>query len=92
MNRTLRMILAVVAGFVLGSVVNSALIMISGKVIAPAYIVGGLFLVGGVINAFILPAPAWFIAVDLILAYLPAAWLGQVLADRFTRRGITQHA
>jgi hypothetical protein len=40
-----------------------------------AYGVGVLFLVGGIINAFSLPAPAWFIAVDLIVAYIPMAWL-----------------
>jgi len=48
----------------------------------PAYVVGGFFLVGGIANVFMLPAPAWFCAVDLLLAYLPAAWLGQQLATR----------
>lgn len=38
--------------------------------------IGGFFLLGGIANAFMLPAPAWFIAVDLILAYLPFAWMG----------------
>ncbi|MDP9139923.1 MAG: hypothetical protein M3O62_03925 [Pseudomonadota bacterium] len=47
-----------------------------------AYVVGGLFLVGGIANAIMLPAPAWFSAVDLLLAYLPTAWLGQRLAAR----------
>jgi hypothetical protein len=53
----------------------------------PAYIVGTLFLLGGIINAYLLPAPAWFIAVDLLLAYLPAAWLGQALARRVAGGG-----
>jgi len=38
--------------------------------------IGGFFMLGGIINAFILPAPAWFIVLDLALAYLPMAWLG----------------
>jgi hypothetical protein len=134
----LRIVLAVVSGFVLGSVVNMALIMVSGKVIPPpagadittmeglkaslglfeakhflfpflahalgtligalvacwlapskeplpAYVVGGLFLLGGVANAFILPAPAWFIATDLLLAYAPATWFAVTLAKRMSR-------
>jgi hypothetical protein len=47
--------------------------------------VGGLFLLGGIANVFLLPAPAWFCAVDLLLAYLPAAWLGQSLVARAKR-------
>jgi hypothetical protein len=32
---------------------------------------------------FLLPAPVWFCAVDLLLAYLPMAWLGQSIAGRW---------
>lgn len=48
----------------------------------PASVVGGLFLLGGVASVAMLPAPAWFSAADLLMAYLPAAWLGQVWAAR----------
>lgn len=135
MPKPLRAILAVIVGFVIGSVVNMAFIMLSGKVIPPpagadvttmeglqsslhlfeprhfvfpflahavgtfvgalvatllaarasvipAYAVGGLFLLGGIANVFMLPGPAWFNAADLLLAYLPAAWLGLTLAKR----------
>lgn len=145
MSKFLRVALAVVAGLVAGSVVNMALIAVSGKVIAPpagadvttmeglkgslhlfeprhfvfpflahalgtlvaaavacwlapgrstlpAYVVGGLFLLGGIANALMLPAPAWFIAADLVLAYLPAAWLGQALAGRVLSRTSTTGA
>jgi hypothetical protein len=51
----------------------------------PAYVVGGFFLLGGIANVVLLPAPLWFSAVDLLLAYLPAAWLGQWLAGRSGR-------
>ncbi|MFN7693209.1 MAG: hypothetical protein ACK5O3_04065 [Burkholderiales bacterium] len=140
MPKFLRIVLAVLAGLVLGSVVNMALITVSGKVIPPpagadvstmeglkaslhlfearhfvfpflahalgalvgawvasllapgqapipAYVVGGFFLVGGIANAFMLPAPVWFTLVDLLLAYLPAAWLGQALAKRMSGGG-----
>lgn len=122
-------ILAVVAGLIVGSIVNMGLIIISGSIIPPpegvdptnmeslkenmhlfgprhfifpflahalgtfagAFIaakfaathqmklalgIGAFFLLGGITNAFLLPAPAWFISVDLILAYLPMGWLG----------------
>ena len=140
MAKLLRILLAVVLGFVVGSVVNMALIMISGNAIpppdganvttmeglkasthlfeprhflfpflahalgtfagavvaalispgrsaTPAYIVGALFLLGGIVNAFLIPAPVWFVAVDLFLAYLPAAWLGVYLAQRLRPKG-----
>jgi len=133
MVKFLRLFLAVLAGLVVGSVVNMGLILVSGRVIPPppgadvttaeglkaslhlfearhfvfpflahalgtlsgafaagllapgrsalpASIVGGLFLAGGLVNAFLLPAPLGFTALDLVLAYVPAAWLGQALA------------
>jgi hypothetical protein len=53
----------------------------------PAYAVGVLFLLGGVAAAAMIPAPAWFIALDLLLAYLPMAWLGARIAGRIRLRG-----
>ena len=38
--------------------------------------IGGLFLVGGIAASMMIPAPAWFIALDLVVAYIPMAWLG----------------
>lgn len=40
-----------------------------------AYAIGAVFLLGGVAASFMIPAPAWFIALDLLAAYLPMAWL-----------------
>jgi hypothetical protein len=48
----------------------------------PAFVVGGLFLLGGLAAAFMFPAPAWFIAADLLLAYVPMTLLGLSLARR----------
>ena len=41
-----------------------------------ALAIGGLFLLGGIMMTFMLPSPSWFIALDLILAYIPMAYLG----------------
>jgi hypothetical protein len=47
-----------------------------------ALVVGGIHLVGGIAAAIMIPAPAWFIALDLVVAYLPMAWLGGRLGVR----------
>jgi hypothetical protein len=47
-----------------------------------ALVVGVLHLLGGIAAAFIIPAPAWFTALDLIVAYLPMAWIGGRLVTR----------
>jgi hypothetical protein len=47
-----------------------------------ASILGGAFLLGGIANMFVLPEPAWFNAVDILLAYIPTAWLGYAIAMR----------
>ena len=41
-----------------------------------AFAVGAVFLCGGVAARFMIPAPAWFVALDLLAAYVPMAWLG----------------
>ena len=144
MAKVLRLFLAVLLGFVVGSLVNGGLILLSGKVIPPpagadvttteglkaslhlfqakhfifpflahalgtlsgafvagllaphrsalpAYTVGGLFLLGGVTSVLMLPAPAWFSTLDLVAAYLPAAWLGQAWASRIQSGRDTAH-
>ncbi len=126
-------IFGIMAGLVLGSIVNMAFVTISSSVIAPpvgadmttvegltaamprmeakhfvfpflahalgtlvaAFVaarvavdhkmpialgIGGTFLVGGIAASTMIPAPPWFIALDLIAAYLPMAWLGARLA------------
>lgn len=135
MNIIVRNILAVIAGLVIGSVANMALVMVGSSLIAPpagadmtnmesirasahlfearhfifpfvahaagtlvggliaslvggskrmvlALIIGGFFLLGGIAAALIIPAPTWFIAVDLLLAYIPMALLGWKLSGK----------
>jgi len=47
-----------------------------------AYAIGGLFLLGGILNSFAIPAPVWFIALDIIAAYIPMAWLAIQLSSK----------
>ena len=135
MGKTIRVILAVLAGMAAGSAVNMGLIILSPMVIPPppgvdvtdmdslassmhlfqfkhlvfpflahalgtlagAYLavmiaseyrlkismlIGSLFLLGGIANAMMLPAPAWYVGVDLIGAYLPMAWIGGRLTGK----------
>lgn len=130
MNPAVRNSLAVVAGIILGGIVNMAVIMISSSIVplpegvnpedfesmnqnmhlySPkhflmpflahalgtlvgaftaakiavshhktlALIIGGVFLIGGIMAVRMLPnAPMWFSASDLLLAYIPMGWLG----------------
>jgi hypothetical protein len=134
MNPTMRNVLAVVAGFVFGSVVNMGFLNLGMSVIpTPAGVdmstpegmkvgmamlepkhflfpflahafgtlagaaaaarlgasqhfklamgVGVLFLCGGLAMVAMVPStPVWFIAADLVFAYLPMAWLAYKLA------------
>ena len=47
-----------------------------------AYLIGALFLVGGVAASFMIPAPGWFIALDLLAGYIPMAWLAIQIGAR----------
>jgi hypothetical protein len=132
----MRNVLAVVAGFIAGSVVNLGLVMagpiviplppgvdpmdpesinasihlfearhfimpfaahalgtLSGAIVAfviarrqeqMAWVVGALFFMGGIYASSMIPAPMWFIVGDLVLAYLPMAWLGILLGRQFS--------
>jgi len=47
-----------------------------------AYVIGALFLAGGISVTFLIPAPAWFIILDLVVAYIPMAWVGALIGRR----------
>jgi len=53
----------------------AALIARSQKMLF-AMAIGGFFLIGGIANVLMLPSPIWFNITDLVLAYLPMAYLG----------------
>lgn len=44
--------------------------------------IGVLFLIGGILACFMIPAPVWFILTDLLIAYIPMAWMGGKIAQR----------
>jgi hypothetical protein len=50
-----------------------------------ALVVGVVFLAGGIMAATMIPAPTWFLALDLVGAYLPMAWLGGRAGQRLLR-------
>lgn len=136
MHPLLRNILAVIAGLVVGGLVNMGLIILGGKFLPPpagvevndiasinahireysvpqllapfiahaagvlvgafltvrlaasrhlalALIIGALFLLGGIMAVRMIPnAPMWFNVLDLVVAYIPMAWLGAKLARK----------
>jgi hypothetical protein len=130
-----RNILAVIAGIILGAIVNMGLIEMSGLIIPPpdgsdlsnlegiraaaphmqpkhyifpflahamgsfvgglvaaiiatshkmsfALAIGAFTMLGGIAAAFMIPAPTWFIVLDLVVAYIPMAWIAGKLATR----------
>jgi hypothetical protein len=134
MSPVLRNFLAVVAGFIVGSIVNMGIISLSGAIIPPpagadvttseglkatmhlfepkhfifpflahalgtfagalvttllavynkirlALVVGFFFLAGGVASVYLLPSPTWFAVLDLVVAYIPMAYLAGKLAS-----------
>ena len=141
MSNVVRNVLAVLAGLVIGGIVNMLLVTIGPMVIPPpagvdvsnmealsksmplfeprhfimpflahalgslvgaiaaymiagshktqiALVIGAVFLLGGAAASYMLAAPAWFEALDLLVAYLPMAWLGSKIgASLQGRRG-----
>jgi hypothetical protein len=47
-----------------------------------AFAIGVLFLLGGIAINYMLPGPIWFKATDILLAYIPMAWLGGKIAKK----------
>ncbi|TYB77337.1 hypothetical protein ES677_00980 [Bizionia gelidisalsuginis] len=138
MNSTIKNILAIILGWIGGSIINMALIQVGhsiypipnidinnmnalskvmptlgtnyfifpflahalgtfvGAIIAYsmatnnkmkfAYIIGVFFLLGGIMINFMITGPLWFITADLLLAYIPMAWLGGQLAQKISKK------
>ena len=47
--------------------------------------IGAIFLLGGIMVSFMLPGPTWFAVLDIVVAYIPMAWLGGKLATGFVK-------
>ena len=69
----------------LGTLVGAylaALIAINNKM-KFALAIGAWFLIGGLVMVFMIPSsPMSFILIDLLLAYIPMAWIGGKFADK----------
>ena len=76
--------LAHALGTLVGALV--AYLIAGSHKLAMALAVGVVNLCGGIAAAFMIPAPAWFIALDLLVAYIPMAWLGARLGALFDGR------
>ena len=143
MSNLVRNILAVVAGLVIGGIVNMLLVTIGPMVIPPppgvdvsnmealsksmplfeprhfimpflahalgslvgaiaaymiagsykthiALAIGAVFLLGGAAASYMLPAPLWFEALDILVAYLPMAWLGSKIGASLQGRPVSR--
>ena len=47
--------------------------------------IGCFFLAGGIMNVVMLDSPPWFTLTDLLLAYLPIAWLGYYINSKIIK-------
>jgi len=70
----------------LGSFIGSKICKNYSKLIAGT--VGIYFLSGGIYMTIILPAPIWFISIDLIFSYIPMAFLGWYFAIKNTKEQV----
>ena len=68
----------------LSGAILAALIAVNNQ-LKLALVIGFVFLFGGIWMVCILPAPMWFNVIDLVLAYIPFAWLGARLIERLKR-------
>jgi hypothetical protein len=66
--------LAHALGTLVGSILSALIAPFDFKKRA-AYIIGVLFLIGGITNIIMLPSPIWFTIVDLFGAYIPMSYL-----------------
>lgn len=59
----------------------AALIAASSRMVV-ALVVGAFFLFGGIVASILIPAPTWFVAADMLLAYIPMAFIGWKLSGK----------
>lgn len=72
----------------LGALVGAFIAGMIAKVrkMRAAFIVGVLFLIGGIFINYIITGPLWYTIVDITLAYIPMAWIGGKLAQKFSKK------
>ena len=79
--------LAHAVGTFVGALAGSVLAVSHRSIVA--YAIGAAFLSGGIAASVMIPAPTWFIVLDLAAAYVPMAWLGLSIAHRL-KPGVAQ--
>ena len=63
----------------LGGAIVAGLLAVSHKM-KFSLAIGALFLAGGIMVNYMLPGPTWFAVADIVLAYIPMAWIGGKIA------------
>ncbi len=48
-----------------------------------AVVIGVLFLFGGILNSLMIPAPTWFVVLDIVAAYIPMSVLAIAVGRKF---------
>ncbi len=56
-----------------------------------ALYIGGLFLLGGIAVNYMLAGPTWFAVADIVLAYIPMAWLGGKIGVKLALKKAQEH-
>lgn len=72
----------VLAGQLLGTVVGAFAAAKIGRSRLPAYVVGALLLVAGVVSTFFIPQPLWFVVLELA-GYIGATIAGAMLGSPY---------
>lgn len=75
-------------GHALGTLVGAfcAAKLAKSQSLGMAMVLGAMFMLGGLMMIMMLGGPPWFVAVDLLVAYLPMAYLGGILATGRQKR------
>jgi len=71
--------LAHALGTLAGAIIALKIAATNGK--SYAYVIGAVFLAGGIMMVLSVPSPMWFNIVDLGFAYLPMAWIATRLVS-----------
>ncbi|WP_053990609.1 hypothetical protein [Mangrovimonas sp. TPBH4] len=78
--------LAHALGTFIGAIIAARLAASHKMIFAMA--IGILFLIGGIMVNYMLPGPTWFTVLDLVVAYIPMAWLGGSVALKKAKTSI----
>lgn len=66
----------------LGTLVGAAVagVIAANRKMTFALVIGALFLIGGILVNYMIPGPTWFTVLDIVVAYVPMAWIGGKIA------------